>query len=291
MSVHYHPGKANVVADALSRLSMGSVAHVEEERRELAKDVHRLARLGVRLMIISDGGVTVQNGAESSLVVEVKEKQDSDPILLELKSAVHNQRVEVFSQGGDGVLRYQGRLCVPNVGELRQHILAEAHNSRYSIHPGATKMYRDLREVYWWNGMKKDIAEFVAKCSNCQQVKVEHQKSGGLSQDISIPTCKLEDLNMDFIVGLPRTRRQHDSIWVIVDRMTKLAHFLPVKVSYLAEDYAKMDLREMVKFHGVPLSIISDRGTQFTSQFWKSFQKGLGTRVKLSTTFHPQTNG
>ena len=90
MSVHYHPGKANVVADALSRLSMGSVAHVEEERKELAKDVHRLARLGVRLMSISDGGVTVQNGAESSLVVEVKEKQDSDPILLELKGAVHN---------------------------------------------------------------------------------------------------------------------------------------------------------------------------------------------------------
>ena len=127
---------------------MGSVAHVEEKRRELAKDVHRLARLGVRLMSISDGGVTVQNGAESSLVVEVKEKQDSDPILLELKGAVRNQRVEVFSQGGDGVLRYQGRLCVPDVGELRQHILAEAHNSRYSIHPDATKMYRDLREVY-----------------------------------------------------------------------------------------------------------------------------------------------
>ncbi|WMV08283.1 hypothetical protein MTR67_001668 [Solanum verrucosum] len=131
MSVHYHPGKANVVADALSRLSMGSVAHVEEERKELAKDVHRLARLGVRLISISDG--------------------------------VHNQRVEVFSQGGDGVLRYQGRLCVPDVGELRKHILTEAHNSRYSIHPGATKMYRDLREVYWWNGMKRDKADFVAK--------------------------------------------------------------------------------------------------------------------------------
>ncbi|WMV13538.1 hypothetical protein MTR67_006923, partial [Solanum verrucosum] len=102
MNVHYRPDKANVVADALSRLSMGSVAHVEEERRELAKDVHRLGRIGVRLMSISDGGVTVQNGAESSLVVWVKKKQDSDPILLELKGAFHNQRVEVFSQGEDG---------------------------------------------------------------------------------------------------------------------------------------------------------------------------------------------
>ena len=147
---------------------MGSVAHVEEKRKELVKDVHRLARLGVRLMSISDSGVTVQNGAESCLVVEVKKKQESDPILLELKSAVNNQRVDIFSQGGDGVLRYKGRLCVPNVGELRQHILAEAHNSRYSIHPGATKMYRDLREIYWWNGMKRDIADFVSKCPNCQ---------------------------------------------------------------------------------------------------------------------------
>ena len=121
MRVNYHPCKANVVADALSRLSMGSVTHVEEERKEIVKDVHRLARLGVRLMSISNNGVTVQNGAESSLVVEVKEKQDSDPILLELKGAVHNQRVEVFPQGGYGVLCYQGGLCAPNVGELRQH--------------------------------------------------------------------------------------------------------------------------------------------------------------------------
>ena len=84
--------------------------------------------------------------------------------MLELKGAVHNHRVEVFSQGGDGVLRYKGRLCVPNVGELREHILEEAYNSRHSIHPGATKMYRDLRKVYWWNDMKRDIEDFVSKC-------------------------------------------------------------------------------------------------------------------------------
>ncbi|XP_069152878.1 uncharacterized protein [Solanum lycopersicum] len=166
MSMHYHPCKANVVADALSRLSMGTVAHVEEERKDLVKDVYRLARLGIRLMSISDSGVTVQNGAESSL------------------------RVEVFSQGGDGVLRYQDRLCVPDVGELRKHILVEAHYSRYSIHLGATKMYRDLREVYWWSGMKRDIEDLVSKYPNCQQVNIEHQKLGGMTQEIDIPTWK-----------------------------------------------------------------------------------------------------
>ena len=146
----------------------------------------------------------------------------------------------VFSQGEDGLLRYQGRLCVPDVGDLRQHILAEAHNSRYSIHPGATKMYRDLREVYWLNVMKRDIADFVNKCPNCQQVNVEHQKPGEMTRQIDIPTWKWEVINMNFITVLPCTCRTHDLIWVIVDRMTKSSRFLAVKSTYSIEDYAKL---------------------------------------------------
>ncbi|XP_049365267.1 uncharacterized protein LOC125830089 [Solanum verrucosum] len=110
-------------------------------------------------------------------------------------------------------------------------------------------MFCDLRELYWWNGVKKDIAEFVAKCPNCQQVKVEHQRSGGLSQDIAILTWKWEDVNMDFIVGLPRTRQQRDSIWVIVDQMSKSAHFIPIKVSYSVEEYAKLYVKEIVSYY------------------------------------------
>ena len=98
-------------------------------------------------------------------------------------------------------------------------------------------------------------------------------------------------INMDFITGLPRTHRQHDSIWVIVDRMTKSSRFLAVKTTYSAEDYARLYINEIVRLDGVPLSIISHRGPQFTSNFWKSFQKGLGTQVNLSTSFHPQTDG
>ena len=93
-------------------------------------------------------------------------------------------------------------------------------------------------------------------------------------------------IDMDFITGLPRTRRHHDSIWVIVDRMIKFSRFLAVKTTYSTEDYAKIYLTEIVRLHGVPLSIISDRGPQFTSHLWKSFQKGLGTQVKLSTSFN-----
>ncbi|WMV24685.1 hypothetical protein MTR67_018070 [Solanum verrucosum] len=198
----------------------------------------------------------VHHSSESFFVVDVKSKQHLDLILMELKELVLNKSVEAFSQGEDGVLRYQGRLCVPNVDGLREKILEVAHGSRYSIHPGATMMYRDLWEVYWWNCLKKDIVGFVAKCPNCQQVKAEHQKPGGLFQDIDIPTWKWEEVNMDFVVGLPRTRRQHDSIWVIIDRMTKSTHFIPVKVTFSAEDYAKLYIKGVVKLHGVPFSII-----------------------------------
>ena len=138
----------------------------------------------------------------------------------------------------DGVLPYQRRLYVPNIDGLRSRILEEAHGTRYSIHPGSTKMYHNLREVFWWEGFKKDITEFVAKCPNFQQVKAEHQKPGGLLQEIQVPTWKWENINMDFVVGLPRTQKQYDFIWVIVDRLTKSAHFIPIKLIYSAEYYA-----------------------------------------------------
>ncbi|WMV13806.1 hypothetical protein MTR67_007191 [Solanum verrucosum] len=193
------------------------------------------------------------------ILVEVKGKQDNDPLLIQLKGVVYQQRVEVFSQEGDRVLCYQGRLCVPNVGELRQHILVETHKSRYSIHPGATKMYRDLWEVFWWNGIKRDITYFVAKWPICQQVKVEHQKLRGMTHEINIPTWKWEMINMDFIRGLPHTRRQHDSIRVIVDIVTKSMRFLAVKTTDSEEDCARLYINEIVRLHGVHLSIISDR--------------------------------
>ncbi|WMV46045.1 hypothetical protein MTR67_039430 [Solanum verrucosum] len=123
---------------------MGSVAHIEDEKKELVRDVHRLAQLGVQLVDSTEGGVMVHHGFELSFVVDVKSKQGLDPILMELKEPVLNKSIEAFSQGGYGVLRYQGHLCVPNVDGLREKILEEAHGLWYSIH----QMYRDLPVVY-----------------------------------------------------------------------------------------------------------------------------------------------
>ena len=111
-------------------------------------------------------------------------------------------------------------------------MLEKAHASSYAMHPRITKIYHDLRELYWWEGMKKEIVKYVMRCLTCQQVKVEHQRPAGKLQSLDIPEWKWEKITMDFIVGLPRTSKGYDSIWVIVDRLTKSAHFLPVETTY-----------------------------------------------------------
>jgi hypothetical protein len=154
---------------------------------------------------------------------------------------------------------------VPENKAIREAILREAHESAYSIHPGSTKMYLDLKEKYWWYGLKRDVAEYVALCDTCQRVKAEHQRPAGLLQPMQILEWKWEDVGMDSIVGLPRTQRGYDSIWVIVDRLTKVAHFLSVRTTYSSAKLAKLYMERIVSLHGVPKKIVSDRGTQFTS--------------------------
>ena len=230
-------------------------------------------------------------GVQSSLYDRIRGCQFEDKALGSLRDRVLAGNGDQATLDPDGVLRFAGRICVPRVGDLIQLILSEAHESRYSIHPGTAKMYRDLRQHYWWSGIRRDIADFVYRCLCCQQVKAEHLRPGGEFQGLPIPEWKWDRITMDFVAGLPRTSRGFDSIWVIVDRLTKSAHFLPVQSSFSAERLARIYIREVVRLHGVPVSIISDRGSQFTSSFWRTFQDELGTRVDLSTAFHPQIDG
>ncbi|KAL5793466.1 hypothetical protein ACOSP7_002060 [Xanthoceras sorbifolium] len=146
------------------------------------------------------------------------------------------------------------------------------------MHPGSTKMYRDLRTQYWWLSMKRDVVDFVNRCMTCQQVKAEHQVPSGLLQSIPIPEWKWDRITMNFVTGLPLTRSHHDAIWVIVDRLTKSAYFLLVRIDYSLDRLAELYIKEIVRLHGVPVAIISDRDPKFTSRFWKKFQEALGTR-------------
>jgi hypothetical protein len=147
---------------------------------------------------------------------------------------------------------------VPKREALKKKILDEAHTSRYSIHPGSTKMYYDLRQQFWWTRMKRETARYVSECDTCWKVKAHYMKPGGLLQPLSIPEWKWDDISMDFIVGLPMTAHKFDSIWVIVDRLSKSSHFIPIHKRYDARRYAEIYIARVLCLHGVPKTIISD---------------------------------
>ena len=169
--------------------------------------------------------------------------------------------------------------------------MEEALSSAYAMHPSSTKMYQTLREHYWWKGMKKEIANFISRCLTCQQMKAEHQKPAGKIQPLPILVWKWDKITMDFVTELPKTRRQHDAIWMIVDRLTKSMHFLPVSNDDPLDKLAQLYVEEIVRLYGVPISIVSNRDPRFTSRFWSSLQDAMGTRLHFSTAFHPQTDG
>ncbi|KAJ9561460.1 hypothetical protein OSB04_006620 [Centaurea solstitialis] len=259
----YHPGKANVVADALSR-----------------KTRHVLLRVPLMRLTLTTSLFDLIRQSQADAIKE--ENQKKERIKGQLPQLVTDSR---------GLLTRFGRVWVPVSGEARQTLLDEAHKSKFSIHPGATKMYRDLRTDYWWPGMKRDVARYVEKCLTCLRVKVEHQRPHGKLQPLDIPVWKWEQIMMDLITKLPRTSRSYDAILVIVDRLTKSAHFIAIRESSSAEALADIYVKEIVARHGVPVTIISDRDVRFTSRFWGKFHEDLGTRLQFSTAFHPQTDG
>jgi hypothetical protein len=184
-------------------------------------------------------------------------------------------KFEGVTMDNDGLLRFNNQIYVPPNDELRSLILNEAHRAVYMAHPGVTKMRANLKPLFLWKGMKAYVVNYVARCLECMQVKVEHRHSTGLLQPHVIPELKWEVISMDFIVGLPLTTRRHDSIFVVVDTLTKSAHFIPVHTMYQVPNIARVSINDIVRLHGVPKRIISNRGSVFTSQFWTS-PRGLG---------------
>ncbi|RVX14525.1 Transposon Ty3-I Gag-Pol polyprotein [Vitis vinifera] len=263
-ALHYHPGKANVVADALSRKSVGQLSSLglrEFEMHAVIEDFE------LCLGLEGHGPCLYSISARPMVIQRIVEAQIHDEFLEKVKAQL-----------------------VADV-ELRNELLADAHRAKYTIHPGNTKMYQDLKRQFWWSGMKRDIAQFVANCQICQQVKAEHQRPAGLLQPLPILEWKWDNITMDFVIGLPRTRSKKNGVWVIVDRLTKSAHFLAMKTTDSMNSLAKLYIQEIVRLHGIHVSIVSDRDPKFTSQFWQSLQRALGTQLNFSTAFHPQTDG
>jgi hypothetical protein len=152
-------------------------------------------------------------------------------------------------------------------------------------------MYHDLKSRYWWYEMKRAVAEYIALCDNCQMVKAECQRTVVLLQPLKIPQWRWEEISTSFIVGLPTTQSSYDSVWVIVDHFLKVVHFIPVKTTYKGAKLAELYIARIMCLHGVPKKIVSDRGTQFTSRFWKKLHEAMDTRLNFSSAYHPQTDG
>ncbi|GKA59605.1 reverse transcriptase domain-containing protein [Tanacetum coccineum] len=273
--IRYHPGKANVVADALSR-----------------KEREPPLRVRALVMTISlDLPKQILNAQTEARKLENIKKEDVGGMLIEnakFPEAIREQKLEPRA---DGTLCLNGRSWLPCYGDLRTVIMHESHKSKYSIHPGSDKMYQDMKKLYWWPNMKADIATYVSKCLTCAKVKAEHQRPSGLLVQPKIPEWKWDNITMDFVTKLPKTSQGYDTIWVIVDRLTKSAIFTPMRETDPLDKLARLYLKEVVTRHGIPVSIICDRDPRFASNFWRSLQNALGTNLDMSTAYHPQTDG
>ncbi|KAJ9505128.1 hypothetical protein QJQ45_020265, partial [Haematococcus lacustris] len=188
-------------------------------------------------------------------------------------------------------LTSKDKVVVPNDSELRNHILHEMHDAVYSGHVGISKTLERVSRVFWWNTMRADVRYYVSTCDACQRDKASTLKPGGLLNPLSIPDYRWESVSMDFITKLPSGSHGYDAICVFVDRLSKMVHFVPCREDLKARRFAQLFIDHVYKLHGMPAELISDRGSLFTSVFWREVMRRCGSKPALSSSYHPQSDG
>ena len=264
--IQYMEGKQNVVADALSR-----------------RADHREAQVNA----------TTTSVVSSEVLDEIKMLYDDDELIGRDQSS--DDRAKAISKHKlkfeDGLWCRDDRYYVPSNQAIKAKLLAEAHDSILAGHVGSAKTIELVARDYYWPRMYEEIKHYVATCTKCQQNKASHEHPQGLLQPLPVPERRWQQVTMDFITQLPMTKSGHDAIVVFVDKLSKMVHLVPTTTTVDAPQVAKLFMREVVRLHGVPESIVSDRDARFTSSFWRELWKMLGTRLAMSTAYHPQTDG
>jgi hypothetical protein len=246
LSISYTPGKANVMADALSRKSYCNNLMIQESQPALYEEFRKL-----NLELVPQGYLA-NLVITQTLEDKIRKGQLRDICSKNIKENMHKPKYKSFSIDDQGTLFFQGCFVVLNDPALRNLILKEAHDTPLSINPGSTKMYLDIKSTYWWTRMKRDVARYVSECDACRRVKAEHQRPAGVLQPLKIPEWKWDKIEMDFVTGFPKSQKGNDAIFVVIDRLSKVAHFLPVKETISASQLADLYTTKLFLFMVFP---------------------------------------
>jgi hypothetical protein len=293
--VHHLAGDKNVVADALSRRSDYESAHLQEAEARVLSGLHDGATVRPRLHLEAAGLVSTSSDVASSSLLapsfldEIKVVARSDGVYYQpLLAAAEHLGLTVR----DGlVYSSAGLLYIPLGGTLRADLLREVHDSPTGGHQGREKTYARLTGQVYWKGVYADVSEYVQSCVSCGQNKARNRTAADLLHPLPIPSRRWETITMDFVGPLPMTPSRHDFLLVVVDKFSKMVHLIPCAQTISAVAVAQLVYDHVVRLHGFPESIVSDRDSRFTSAFWNGLWKLSGTQLKMSTSYHPQTDG
>jgi transposase InsO family protein len=281
-NIRYRPGAQSGKPDALSRRPDFAAGGKASEAEPLI--LLRPMTISATIRVFS---------STSELLPDIKRYQRQDPAILPIIEAIESGNRDDISEAWqirEDILITRGLVYVPDYEDLKIRILKQAHDSRETGHPGQAKTLEIIRRNFYWPAMRTLINEYINSCDACQRNKAVHHRKYGLLQSLPVPTGPWRSISMDHITDLPRSAG-FNGILVIADRLTKQAHFIRAKNTDDSRTLAKQYLENIFRLHGLPTDIVSDRGTTFTSAWWKEFLSMLNVKPNLSTAFHPESDG